>query len=64
MVIAILWVIIMVPESPIWLYEKRMFDTLESSFNQIAKVNNVPHHEQLIKESMVKLKKTAEFYDK
>ena len=41
MSIAITWIIIVVPESPVWLFEKRMFAQLQLSLNQIARINNV-----------------------
>ena len=39
--VAISWVVFAVPESPVWLYEKRMFPQLEKCLTRVAQINNV-----------------------
>ena len=53
MLIAILWVVAFVPESPRYLLEKREFDALNSSLRQVAKMNGI-HCYQFKVDSIVK----------
>jgi len=56
MFIACFWLVIAVPESPIWLFEKRKFERLEISLMRIAKINGIKGKEEVVLMCISKLK--------
>jgi hypothetical protein len=59
MLFSIVWIALNVPESPMFLYEKRDFINLRESFTQIALVNQIKEPAETVNYIMKKLKNQA-----
>ena len=57
--LALIWMIGFVPESPVWLYEKRMYDELHNTLKLVSKFNGISDPEETATMCIEKLKKTA-----
>lgn len=56
MLVAMMWIYFVVPESPTFLFEINDFEKLEISLLQIAKINGVRNYKHKIKDLVFKLK--------
>ena len=63
MLISIAWLIFAVPESPIWLFEKRRFVQLEHCLTKMGKINGIQNLAEKVSSSIEKLKVTANMLD-